>query len=53
MNKESNQLNQKVIDRLIMRIIVAESDNLKTKKKSDAAMINEIKKWIEDGVKCL
>ena len=53
MNNEIMQLNDKLIERLIMKIIIAESNNLKTKAKTDAAMINEIKKWIEEGVKCL
>ena len=52
-NNEKMQLNDKLIERLIMKIIIAESNNLKTKAKTDAAMINEIKKWIEEGVKCL
>lgn len=50
---ENKEINEKLVERLIMKIIIAESTNLKTKVKSDAAMINDIKKWIEDGVKCL
>ncbi|WP_197054039.1 hypothetical protein [[Clostridium] innocuum] len=48
----SKELNRKSIDRLKKKIILAESQNLRTKNKSDKQMVNDIKKWIEEEVKC-
>ncbi len=52
MGIEKDQLNRKVIDRLKSKIIIAEGVNLKTKAKSDTEMIKDIKKKIEEDVKC-
>lgn len=48
----NEEINQKAIERLKKKIVLAESKNLKTKNKNDTAMINDIKKWIEEEVKC-
>ena len=39
---------QKAIDRLKRKIVIAENTNLRTKNKTDAQMIRDIKKWISD-----
>lgn len=46
------ELDEKVIERLKRKIIIAENTNLRTKNKSDAQMVGDIKKWIEEEVKC-
>lgn len=46
------ELSEKVVDRLKKKIIIAENSNLRTKNKSDAQMVKDIKKWIEEEVKC-
>lgn len=46
------EIDEKVVDRLIRKIIIAESNNLKTKDKTDTQMIDTIKKWIEEEVQC-
>ena len=43
---------QKLIDRLKRKIVIAENTNLRTKNKTDAQMIRDIKKWIEEEVQC-
>ena len=48
----NTHLNQKAIERLKKKIIIAENRNLKTKNKGDAEMVKDIKKWIEEEVKC-
>lgn len=48
----NNELNRKVLDRLKKKIILAESQNLRTKNKSETQMVADIKKWIEEEVKC-
>ena len=45
-------VDEKAIERLKRKIIIAENANLRTKNKSDAQMVKEIKKWIEEEVKC-
>lgn len=45
-------LNKKAIDRLKRKIVIAENTNLRTKNKTDAQMIRDIKKWIEEEVQC-
>ena len=52
MNSEEFKPDEKAIERLENKIIVAESNNLRTKNKSDSQMINDIKKWIEEEEKC-
>ncbi len=46
------ELNQKAIERLKRRIVIAENTNLRTKAKSDPQMVKDIKKWIEEEVQC-
>lgn len=48
----NNELNRKVLEHLKKKIIVAESRNLRTKDKGDPQMVSDIKKWIEEEVKC-
>ena len=45
-------LDRKAIDRLKRKIVIAENTNLRTKNKTDAQMIRDIKKWKEDEVQC-
>ena len=45
-------LDQKAIDRLKRKIVIAENTNLRTKNKTDAQMIRDIKKWVEEEVQC-
>lgn len=45
-------LDRKAIDRLKRKIVIAENTNLRTKNKTDAQMILDIKKWIEEEVQC-
>ena len=45
-------LDQKAIVRLKRKIVIAENTNLRTKNKTDAQMIRDIKKWIEEEVQC-
>lgn len=46
------QVDEKVVERLKKKIIIAENTNLRTKNKSDAAMVKDIAEWIEEEVKC-
>ncbi|MCM1232560.1 MAG: hypothetical protein NC489_20745 [Ruminococcus flavefaciens] len=46
------ELDQKALDRLKRKIVIAENANLRTKNKTDAQMIRDIKKWIEEEVQC-
>lgn len=52
MGIDANQLNRKVIERLKKKIVIDEGVNLKTKKRSDSDMVKDIKKNIEEEVKC-
>lgn len=45
-------LDQKAIDRLKRKIVIAENTNLRTKNRTDTQMIHDIKKWIEEEVQC-
>ena len=45
-------LDRKAIDRLKRKIVIAENTNSRTKTKTDAQMIRDIKKWIEEEVQC-
>ena len=45
-------IDEKAIERLQRKIIIAENTNLRTKNKTDAQMVKDIKKWIEEEVKC-
>lgn len=44
-------LDETLVNRLKKKIVIAESRNLKSKEKNDTAMVNEIKKTIEEAVK--
>ncbi len=46
------EVDEKAIERLKKKIVIAENTNLRTKNKSDAQMVKDIKKWIEEEVKC-
>lgn len=48
----NNELNRRVLDHLKKKIILAESQNLRTKNKGETQMVADIKKWIEEAVKC-
>ena len=52
MENREIEINEKSIERLKKKIIIAENNNLKTKNKSDKAMIDDIKKMIEEETKC-
>ena len=45
-------MDERVIQRLKNKIVLAENQNLRTKNKSDAEMVKMIKKWIEEEVRC-
>ena len=49
---DENKVDDKAIERLKRKIIIAENTNLRTKNKTDAQMVKDIKKWIEEEVKC-
>ena len=51
--KDSNQVDEKVVHRLMNKIIIQENRNNKSRAKSDSQMVAEIKKMIEEEVKCL
>lgn len=51
MSKKIEIDEQKAI-KLMKRIIVQEANNLKTKQKSDQAMVKDIQSMIEEEVKC-
>ena len=50
---DSNQVDEKVVHRLMNKIIIQENRNNKSRAKSDSQMVAEIKKMIEEEVKCL
>ena len=57
MNNDENKVNEFPVDvekanRLIRRIIIAESRNIKSGEKNDTQMIKDIKKMIEEEVNC-
>ena len=45
-------VNEKAVERLKRKIIIAENQNLKTRDKSDQQMVAWIKKQIEEEVQC-
>lgn len=49
---DEHVVDEKAIERLKRKIIIAENTNLRTKNKTDAQMVKDIKKWIEEEVKC-
>ena len=46
------ELDSKIVTRLKHKIVLAESLNLKTKNKSEAQMIQYLKKMIEEEIEC-
>ena len=52
MGTPTEQLDRKVIERLKRKIVIAENTNLKTHNKTEAQMVRDIKKWIEEEVTC-
>ena len=50
---DSNQVDEKVVRRLMNKIIIQENRNNKSRAKSDSQMVAEIKKISEEEVKCL
>lgn len=50
--KMLDEIDKKAIERLKRKIVLAESTNLRTKNKTDAQMVKDIMKWIEEEVKC-
>ena len=52
MTMSKPELNHKAVNRLIKKIVIAESKNLRTKDRTETQMISDIKKWIEEEVKC-
>lgn len=50
---DSNQVDEKVVRRQMNKIIIQENRNNKSRAKSDSQMVAEIKKMIEEEVKCL
>ncbi len=51
-NLTDGNFDEKVIERLKKKIIIAESTNLRTRNKTDAQMVKDIKKWIEEEIAC-
>jgi len=49
---ESVIIDTERIDRLLKKIILREKTNLKTREKTDAQMVQMIKKMIEEEVEC-
>jgi len=45
-------VNEKAVERLKRKIIIAENQNLKTRDKSDQQMVAWIKKQIEEEAQC-
>ncbi len=46
------KFDRKAMERLKKKIVSAENNNLRQKKLSDPQMVNKIKQWIEEDVKC-
>ena len=49
---EEIEVNEKAVERLKRKIILQESQNLKTREKTDQQMVAWIKKPIEEEVQC-
>lgn len=49
---EEIKINEKAVERLKRKIILQESQNLKTREKTDQQMVTWIKKQIEEEVQC-
>lgn len=46
------KIDDKTIERLKRKIILMESKNLKTRQKTDAQMVSDFKKLIEEDAQC-
>lgn len=51
-NNIEEMIDEQKVKKLIRRIIVAESKNIKSEEKNDVQMVREIKRLIEEEVKC-
>lgn len=49
---EEIKINEKAVERLKRKIILQESQNLKTREKTDQQMVAWIRKQIEEEVQC-
>ena len=49
---ENLTVDEKKVNRLIRKIIIAELNNIKSEEKNDTQMAQEIRKMIEEEVKC-
>lgn len=47
------EIDENKAKRLIRKIIISESKNIKSEEKNDAQMVSAIKKMIEEEVECL
>lgn len=52
MEFDVNKIDYKLLQELSLKIILIESQNLSRKSRSDVQMVKEIKKLIEERVKC-
>ena len=52
MEFDVNKIDDKILQELSLKIILIESQNLSRKSRSDVQMVKEIKKLIEERVKC-
>ncbi len=49
---DSVEIDTEKVDRMLRRLIMREKTNLKTREKTDAQMVQMIKKLIEEEVEC-
>lgn len=52
MSDSKIEIDEKIVERLKMKIIICENNNLKTREKSDPEMVKWIKSKIEEEVQC-
>ena len=52
MNYKKIVIDNEKIQKLKRKIVLAETQNIYTKNKSDSQLIKDIKKWIEEDAKC-
>lgn len=53
MEFDVNKIDSELLNELSIKIILMESQNLSRKSRSDVQMVKEIKKLIEERVKCV
>ncbi|MCL2153082.1 MAG: hypothetical protein FWH57_09025 [Oscillospiraceae bacterium] len=51
-NANSTSIETEKVQRMLARLIMREKNNLQTREKSDAQMVQMIKKMIEEEVQC-